>query len=68
MLLFLAAVFDDYKLKDNVISFGSTANIKKYDALVKNIEDIEREVEAFNKRQLDAIEAGKRKVVQGLAE
>jgi hypothetical protein len=59
LLRFLDDNFQDYELKDGKILFGSIATEHQYDALAKNVQDASVEVQQFQKRRMDAINAAK---------
>jgi hypothetical protein len=61
-LQFLSGAFDDYRLKDGEILFGSDTNIAKYKALSKAITDANAELESMVTRFLSEGEAGKAKI------
>jgi hypothetical protein len=58
-LQFLVEAFDDYRLKDGKIVFGSDTNIAKYKSLSKAVTDANAELASLAKRFLNEGEAGK---------
>jgi len=61
-LNFMVTVFDDYLLEKESVSFKASANSKKYNELAQSIRDVIDDAAAFQKRQLDAVEAAKAKI------
>lgn len=61
LLQFLHDSFQDYELKDDKIFFGSESNRRQYAALAKDVQDAATDVEAYQKRGVESLEATKRK-------
>lgn len=59
VLRFMLAVFSDYRITEKAILFKTPSNEKKYNELVQAIHDTVKETEAYQQRQLQAIEAAK---------
>jgi hypothetical protein len=58
-LQFMQATFNDYQLSENKITFNTPLNRKRYGELVQAIKLANADAEAFQKRQLDSLEAAK---------
>ncbi|MEY2488564.1 MAG: hypothetical protein QOC70_506 [Verrucomicrobiota bacterium] len=63
-LLFMRSNFADYAFAEKTISFKNPSNSKKYNELVQGIQDASKDTEAYQKRQLEAMEAAKAKFQQ----
>ena len=61
-LRFMLASFGDYKWTDKSIVFKSTTNVNKYKALVREMDKTVEDAQAFQKSQMDSLEAAKEKV------
>lgn len=61
-LRFMLAAFSDYRFAEKVISFKTPANSQRYKGLAQGIQDAIKDAEAFQQRQLRAVEALKTQV------
>lgn len=61
-LRFMLGAFDDYRVLKESISFKTPSNSKKYEELAQTIQVAIKDAEAFQKRQMDAVEAAKSKI------
>lgn len=65
-LRFMLGAFDDYRVNKESISFSTPSNSKKHQELAQAIQSAVKDAEAFQKRQMDTLEAAKTKI-QNLA-